>query len=229
MSEEDFNQGGDLGNKNYMFHRSFPEFRIQIDNDERRDWSFETMMCFYINQTAGHNEAKIFFNNTELFSFNIAYVDEGRKHLVVPDTGHFINENRRNEVGKRYIDTENKVFFYYMLQNSIKGKIQKIITHGTYCTGSRGSGKWWLLIFDDEADFESFLEFTQRNPDLYKVGLKNGENGIGNEERGAHLPMADTHNAYRFYIEYLIKKKNKSRENFQQYFKYYNYLANIKD
>jgi hypothetical protein len=221
----EFVQGGDWGNENKMFHRLYPEFRIETDEESRYEWGLETMKCFYLNQVAGHYRARIFYNSTELFYFIMAFVDEGRKFLVMPTIGNFSNQERRKEKGARY-GGDDKVMFYYMLKNSIEGKVQKIITNGTFDTESRCtvSENRWLLIFEDEAEYTEFKEFAERNSSLYKIGMKSGGHCEGDEE-GAHIPIGDTHNAYRFYVEFMILKGKKQKSDFETYFKYYDYLS----
>ena len=65
--------------------------------------------------------------------------------------------------------------------------------------------KYWLLLFDDDKDFKDFIKFSEENEQLYKVGMLTFEHCNGDEKRGASFPMNDNHNAYRAYVEYLIK------------------------
>ncbi len=212
---DQFIQGGDFGNDNYIYYKYFPEFRIEVLTETEQVWEKETMRCFYCNQTAGHYIAKIFYNSTELFSFYIAHVDEYRKYLVLPKTD-------------RLVYNENSIYFYYMIEDEVVGRIQKIITNGTFSTVSRGlsADKYWLLLFETREDFDHFIEFANNNIDkFYNSELKNGEYGIGDEKNGAHVPMKDTHKAYRIYVEYQIQVKKKDRSLFDDYFNWYNHLS----
>ncbi len=223
----DFKQGGDWGNNNYIFHKIYPEFRIEIDSENIYNWDRETMKCFYINQTAGHYKAKIFFNNTELYSFNFAFVDGHNKYLVMPKISCYHNQSRCCENGVRYFRYSDAVHFYYLVKDSLEGKIQRIITNNTFDTTSRLAlnEKYWLLLFDNDKDFKDFITFANENEQLYKVGLYNNEYCIGDEERGATFPMNDNQNAYRAYVEYLIKIKGKDRIEFKHYFSIYEIIS----
>lgn len=119
-----------------------------------------------------------------------------------------------------------------MIEDEIAGRIQKIITNGTFSTVSRGlsADKYWLLLFETREDFDNFIEFANNNIDkFYNSELKNGEYSIGDEKNGAHVPMKDTHNAYRIYIEYQIQVKKKDRSLFDDYFNWYNHLSKTKN
>lgn len=222
----EFQQGGDWGNQEKMINIQFPEFRIEIDKDSHREWYMETMLCFYMNPTAGHYEAKVFYNNTELCRFILAHVDEYRKYLVMPRTGSFSNNERHKEKGGRYdVCFGDEVRFYYLLKDSIEGKVQKIITHGTFNTESRGGEKWWMLVFDDNAEYQEFITYAEANPQLYKIGLKSYDNTEGK----AHIPIGDTYNAYRFYVEFMLNKGKKTRADFGRYFDWYDHLVTQND
>lgn len=221
-----FIQGGDWGNYHYIFNKMNPEFRIVIDPKKHTEWQRETMRCFYINQTGGHYDAKVFYNSTELYAFSLAYVDEYRVFLVLPQTGYYKNDFRSLASGTRFDDSKN-VNFYYLIKNSIEGKIQRIITHNTYNTGSRRVlDKYWLLLFEDEKEFADFITFAEENKQLYRPNLKSIEYALGDEELGAHFPIADNHNAYRVYVEYLIKCKGIDKTIFQEYFRLFSPMEN---
>lgn len=222
-----FKQGGDWGNNNYIFHKMYPEFRIEIDPESICNWCSETMRCFYINQTAGHYMARIFYNNTELYSFNLAFVDEHRKYLVMPKTSHYHNKLRCQENGERYYLNIDSVNFYYQIKNSLEGKIQRIITNNTFDTCSREPliEKYWLLLFDDDKDLKNYISFVEENEQLYKVGMNKLEHCDGDEKNGATFPMNDIHNAYRAYVEYLIKIKGRDKKEFEKYFRIYEIMS----
>ena len=221
FGNNEFIQGGNWGNQDYIIHRLFPEFRIELDKESHQEWDCETMRCFYINQTAGHWNAKVFYNNTEIFTFLIAHVDEYRKYLPVPNTASFKNEERAKEKGPRYGGglADTTVCFYYLSKDSIEGKVLRIMTGGKFNMESRSSllEKYWLLLFESDSERDEFIQFAEANPSLYKVGLKNGEYGKGDEERGAHFPMNDSNNAYRFYVEFMITVKGKPRADYERY------------
>ncbi len=222
-----FKQGGDWGNNNYIFHKTYPEFKIEIDSESICNWERETMKCFYINQLAGHYVAKIYFNSTELYTFNLAFVDEHRKYLVVPKVVYYHNKLRCKEKGYRYFSSLDMIYFYYLVKDSLEGKIQRIITNNTFDTISRVPliEKYWLLLFDDDKDFKDFIKFSEENEQLYKVGMLTFEHCNGDEKRGASFPMNDNHNAYRAYVEYLIKIKGKDRIEFENYFSIYEIIS----
>ncbi len=218
LYNQDFIQGGDFGNYDYIINRIHPEFHIEIDKQSHEDWERETLKCFYINQTAGHYNAKIFYNNTLLYEFCLAHVDEYRKYIAVPHISSFSRDDKSTKSGKKVI------LFYYILKNSIIGKIQKILTKGTFETESRFFGKYWLPIFDDENELKDFVDFCNSNQNLYKSSFKNYEYSKGDEKNGATFSMSNIINVYRYYVEFCICKKGIDKRNFESYFKYYNQL-----
>ncbi len=211
-----FLQGGDFGNYDYILNRIHPEFRIEVEKSTYEKWDKETLKCFYINQTAGHYKAKIYYNNTLLYDFYLAHVDEYGKYIVVPCRYSLTYDNN---------DPQSYICFYYLLKDSLIGKVQKIITHGTFETGSRGFGKYWLPIFEDETEFKEYIDFCKSNTYLFKENFKNYEYCKGDEKAGAIFPMSNIINAYRGFIEFCICKKDMKRESFEQYFKYYQCLT----
>ena len=212
----EFKQGGDFGNYDYILHRIHPEFRIEIDKQSHQKWKKETLKCFYINQTAGHYKAKVYYNNTILYEFNIAHVDEYRKYIVVPPTTLF---NYRTK------GTENNIIFYYLLKDSIIGKVQKILTSGTYETSSRFTGEFWLPIFENEKELSDYINYCESNGQLIKANFKNYENCKGDEEEGAHFPMSNIINAYRCYMEFCIVKGKLTESEVKRYLSYYEKLC----
>lgn len=218
LYKNEFIQGGDFGNYDYILNRINPEFRIEIDKNSHEDWDKETLKCFYINQTAGHYKAKIFYNSTLLYEFFIAHVDEYRKYIVFPHISSFKHIHLNIETN------EKTILFYSILKDSIIGKVQKILTNGTFNTESRFYGKYWLPTFEDELELKEFIEFCESKPNIYKLSFKNYEYCNGDERNGATFPMSNIINAYRYFIEFLICKKGENREHFNSYFMYYNHL-----
>jgi len=211
------NFGLDLGNTNVIFNKFFPEFRIEIDKENENIWDMETMACFYPNLRSGDYNANIYYFNTVIFNIHIAHVDEFNKYIVIPQDGS--------------IEINNKaIYFYYLLKNSISGKIQRILTQNTFDTSSRFVGKYWLLYFDDENDYDNFICFAKEEEQLVVSNISNGEYFIGEERQMGQpaKPMSGINNVYRIYIEYLIKKKNINISKFSDYFKHYKNLISKK-
>lgn len=145
----------------------------------------------------------------------------------MPKISHYQNKLRCQENGERYFGNMDEVKFYYQIKNSLEGKIQRIITNNTFDTSSRESliEKYWLLLFDDDKDFKKFISFAEENEQLYKVGIYNMEHCDGDEKNGATFPMNDIHNAYRAYVEYLIKIKGRDEKEFEKYFRIYGIMS----
>lgn len=207
----------DLGNTNVIFNKYFPEFKIEIDKDSENEWQMETLACFYPNLCSGDYECVVYYFNTALFKMRIAHVDEFNKYIVIPQDGS--------------IEINNKtIYFYYLLKNSISGKIQRILTQNTFDTSSRFVGKYWLLYFDDEDDYDNFICFAKEEEQLVVSNISNGEYFIGEERQMGQpsKPMSGINNIYRIYIEYLIKNKNINISKFSDYFKHYKNLISKK-
>ncbi|MCM1196498.1 MAG: ATP-binding protein, partial [Roseburia sp.] len=173
----DFINDNDFGDGNIIFNRFFPEFRMELEKDSINEWNKETIMCYYANPSARSYKCNIYYNNTIIYSLLLCYVDEARKCLVYPETNSY------------YIK-DNLHFYYYIIINSVKGKIQKILTNGSFKTDSRGQGKYWLLYLKDEDELSNFNQFAT-DSDSYVDDIKNGEYEIGTEKRYAHIPMKD--------------------------------------
>ena len=175
----------------------------------------ETMACFYNNLCSGDYNCNVYYFNTVIFNIHIAHVDEFRKYLVIPQDGS--------------IEINDQTFyFYYLLKNSISGKIQRILTQNTYDTSSNFVGKYWLMYFDDEDDYAQFLIFAKGQEHLIVQNISNGECFIGEEKQMGQpvKPMSNINNIYRIYVEYLMTNKNYNEKEFHDYFKWYQYLVN---
>lgn len=205
---------GRIGAKNYIFNKYYPEFRLVLDNHSHNEWQFGTIKCFYSNHTAGSYKCDIFYNNTNIYSLFICHVDEYNKYIVLPQTKCFRLDN-----GREFI-------FYYVLLDSINGKVQKILCGENYSTESRFYGEYWLLYLKNEDDLRCFEEFFYSNADMIDYNLRNGESMIGAENIYGDISMVDINNVYHLYIEYLIKKHsdNVKDVDFTNYFNYYEYL-----
>ena len=206
-SDCEFITGDNFGNVDIIFNRFQPEFRMEILKDSYRNWDCETMKCFYCNLTAGSYKCNIYYGNTVIYTFTICHVDEYRKFLVCPKTDYFLYE------GKEY-------YFYYMLEDSIEGKIQKILTRGTFNTESRGHGKYWLIYLKNEKKLSEFKKYAVKSK-LICENIKSGTYEIG-AEKYANIKISDINNAYRIYMEYLTSIKG--FEIPTDYFYWYNCL-----
>lgn len=202
---------GEIGESKYIFNKYYPEFRLVLNEESHRDWECETIMCYYCNHTAGSYRCDIFYNNTNIYSLSICNVDEYRKFIVLPQTKCFRLDN-----GKEFI-------FYYVLLDSINGKVQKILCGENYSTESRYQGEFWLLYLKNENDLRYFEEFFYNNLDMIDYNLGNGEYEINTEKFYANIPMSYINNVYRIYIEYLLKEHADDVKDviFTDYFRYY--------
>lgn len=124
------------------------------------------------------------------------------------------------------MDNGREFIFYYVLLDSINGKVQKTLCSENYSTESRLHGEYWLVYLENEDDLRCFEEFFYSNTDIIYYNLRNGESVIGAENIYGDISMVDINNVYHLYIEYLIKKHsyNVKDVDFTNYFNYYKYL-----
>lgn len=199
----DWKKGGDWGNCGYIFHEKFPEFRIQI-NSEEQALCKEPLMCFYIGNHFVQYNAIIMYHSTILYEFSIIALEEYRQYIPMPKIKYFQNERASNDQGH-----DNLVRFYYIIADSIEGKILKIMTNGSCNTSARQSSKnenRWLLLFKNDDELKAFIQFANINPHIYDQSIENVCSKI-EQERGLSLwPSKDILQARHFYDEW--KKTN---------------------
>lgn len=136
----------DWGNKNYAYHKIFPEFRIQELNDPQKGWM--PAAAFYVHPNMYLSTLNIMYHSTVVFETELWYFDEFRKRLP------------RAQI--QFLPEKNCSFLYYDL-NSIEGKMLKIFTGGTNDISSREPNYHQILIFDNIEDKENFTGFLKQH------------------------------------------------------------------
>lgn len=199
-NHREWKQGGDWGNKNYIFHRYFPEFRVEIEQDleKRRPWSREPLMCFYSSDVFYTAEAKIMYHSTILFDFDMIVIDDFRLYIPNPNKAAFVNKHASNKV-------TGQIQFYYFTLDSIEGKLFSIITKGRNDTHARDDAESienkWLIQFENQGELKEFIRFAEHNPDLYdkKVNLVQGEEIEKQRGNPSSWPSSEIIQAGNFY------------------------------
>lgn len=174
----------DLGNKDDMFHKYNPDYKIHIDESNE----YKDPLCdFYLNNYSTLYKAKLYYSSTILYETNILAVDEFRKYIVLPKNGLYDN----SDFDSRY---------YYYLLDSIDGKLLKLLTDGSYDLRSREYYDLPILLFKSVDDKNSFEKYAKENKE------KNFESEIAEFKK-----MIDTrffNNKHDSYIKSYILYKN---------------------
>jgi len=196
----DWKSGGDWGNIDYIFHKAFPEFKIQIVNEGQK-WDKEPLMCFYLGNHFVQYHAVIMYHSTTIYEFEIVALEEYRKYIPIPRIDSLISQKAKNDSGH-----DELVRFYYETKDSIDGKILKILTKGSYDTSARCLFQFeneWLLTFNNIDELEQFKDFANHNQQLFNPSLSNIQPSV-ELERGLPLwPTSDIIQARTIYIVWL--------------------------
>lgn len=176
-------QGGDFENLNYIYHKNFSEFRIEVT--QLHDFDCEGFCFFYLDENATLFDAKVYYHSTLLREFQIVAVDGFRGFITNPKISGFGN-----------------IHFYYICLNEIEGKVLKILTKGTFDVSTRIPLQW-LLIFENQEELEDFKHFAKSNQNLFDNSITSL--GIVPDEEDKVLPALSTtilQQAYHFYSEW---------------------------
>lgn len=138
----------DIGNVDYCYHKTFPEFRIELT--EPRDM-WEPFCEFYPNNKGYFGKAIFKYQLNTLFELVYIYCDEMRIVLANPKSKYV------------RINGEENWFYYYNL-NDWDGIFLKFLTSTMFNFGSRGSGAPFL-IFENENEIAEFKEYLENNPE----------------------------------------------------------------
>ena len=191
-------QGGDFGNLDYIYHKKFPEFRIELLKEGKHELKLEGFCSYYYNEKYTVYEARVYYHSTILREFQILAVDELRKYIINPLMSSFRNE----VVSQHWPRCDGRVHFYYVCLDEIDGKILKILTNGTLDVSSRYPNANWLLIFESQGELEKFISFAENNQELFSKDIKS--TGILSEENEAMLstPSKVLNQAHSFYLKW---------------------------
>lgn len=136
----------DIGNKDYAYHKEFPEFRIEF-SDVEVFW--ETFSFFFTNEKSFLGNATFKYHSTTLFELGYMFCDEMRIELSVPQ-----NEYLRLNEGEDW--------YHYFDMSTVNGKFLYFLTDGLKYLNSRGSG-FPFIIFDNEHERECFNDYILKN------------------------------------------------------------------
>lgn len=139
----------DLGNKNYLFNKSFPEFRIQLGALSTAD---EPARLFYINRNMFFGKMEIMYHSTILYEYEYWALDEFRRFVPKPQID--------------YIEHNKSIFYFYFYNTSeLPGKLLVLFTNGDLNYSSRNPSieNEHFLIFTDKNDLEQFKEYYSNN------------------------------------------------------------------
>lgn len=143
--DDNENWYSDLGNKNYMYSRKYPEYHIELG--ESKELDCDPIKCFYTNPSAHYYPTKCYYNNTLIYELTIWAVDEFRKFIVRPE---IINISNTVDIRRgRFYDL-----------STIEGKILKIICPQLNLS-SREFRNPPLLIFENNVELKDFINYCK--------------------------------------------------------------------
>lgn len=137
----------DLGNKDDIFNKYYPNYKIHID--EICIYR-EPISDFYSNNYSTLYSTKFLYNTTILYETHIIAVDEFRKFIVLPKSG-------------LYDDSSLDSRYYYYMLNSTDGKLLKLLTDGNYKLNSREYYELPILFFETEDEKKSFIKYAKKH------------------------------------------------------------------
>lgn len=151
----------DFGNHKPAFHKMFPEFRIEADNENSSD-GWEPQGVYYHNPSMGFRPIKLLYYGTPIYDWGIMDVEGGS--VFIP---YAKRQNHTVPKGKLY-------FFYdYYDLSKIEGKLLKMMTSGSlqYDLGHFNTKIHLFLIFNDEEEQKDFNDFATKHYDEIDIDL----------------------------------------------------------
>lgn len=141
----------DLGNRDYSFCISSPEYRIEMTELED---CFEPCSLFYLDDTPCMGDLRIMYYSTPIYESKYWGFDGAR--IIVPHfKSHYI------------VDSGINRFFYCYIKKSIEGQLLRLFTDGTYNLTTR-SPEHCFILFEDQDEYDRFVEFAGQNFDLVR-------------------------------------------------------------
>ncbi len=147
LLEEYDNWVYDWGNKDYAYHKMFPEFRIQQHGQLQQGWM--PAAAFYIHPTMYFAQLNIMYHNTIIFESELWVFDEYRKYLPKATT----------------YSPRNDFWYCYYDLSTIEGKLFTIFTESTNDLCSREKKYNQILIFNNSEEKEDFDIFLNQHFD----------------------------------------------------------------
>lgn len=137
----------DLDDKPW-YNKIMPEFRFEYG--QALELEGERICGFYTNKKGYYRKFRILYNSTPIYEDDMWYLDEMR--LEVP------------QLGFRIIEIDGKVnYYYYIDKTTIKGKLLKLFSKGTYNLEPRGSNERGILLFENSIEQYSFENYIKEN------------------------------------------------------------------
>lgn len=170
----------DIGNKDYLYHRQFPEFNVKLSEPEAFQEAFS---FFFTNEKSYLGTATFKYHTTTLFELEYMYCDEMRKELAVPQNGHLrINEESQ--------------WYYYYDMSTPEGDFLYFLTDGKLdFQDYRGSIGGPFLVFSNDVEKQVFDNYLLNHlPLLEQCDDFWGENAVkriqqANAEIGSTDPV----------------------------------------
>lgn len=147
LLEDYANWEKDLGNKDDMFYKYCPDYKIHIE--EVAEYK-EPFSDFYLNNYSTLYKANFIYNTTILYTTNILAVDEFRKFIVLPKKGLYDNLNFESR-------------YYYYVLDTIEGKLLSLLTDGTYDLKSREYYDFPVIFFNSKEEKDDFEKYAREN------------------------------------------------------------------
>ena len=139
----------DLGNKNYAYHKQFPEYRIEFSELESitENYSF-----LYTNPNTHLGEAIFKFHSTILFELKYLTLDGMHIYLGEPSP-HCVNNGKHD------------ISYFYFNLDSLDGLFHSFLNDGKIDTSSRGH-KCPFLFFANEGSQNQFDNYLVSNQEM---------------------------------------------------------------
>ncbi len=165
--------------KRHSYNQESPEY--QIIAEESSD-GYEDLAYFYDNDTMFYSVLKLNYLSTTLYETELWYMDEGRCLIPAPE--------------KKFLQNQ-KLFYYYIMMDSINGKLLPFFNYGKYQCHNRVDLEIPVLLFRNQKEQIEFEYWVTENENyiteldkqltgnaIYRHILSNAENNGVDKEHG---------------------------------------------
>ena len=136
----------DFGNKNYGYHKNFPEFNFKF---KKRNENYDSFRFFFDDENSEIYKIFFYYHTTLLCEFEFAILDGYRVYSSIPQIGILsLNGN-----------SKEKTFYYFQKDNEI-GRLLYFIG-GEFKLTDRMKNELPISIFENEDEKNSFLKFIE--------------------------------------------------------------------
>ena len=115
---------------------------------------YENLAFFYDNEKMFYASLKLQYLSTTLYETELWYMDGARCLIALPDKKHLENL---------------KIFYYYILKDSINGKLLPFFNYGKFQCHNRSGGEMPILLFHNKNEQEKFEKWVNDNSFLIKL------------------------------------------------------------